>query len=117
MLLCKLHSEIPLVEQDTAIYGFLRIAKLGVCIDCLLTETHGLELLTKLLKDGRLFWQGVNDIGQVSEVLHLVISKGKILVFVGQLVVLGCLGPFLPLSGVVSKILVHSSQHLIVTSS
>lgn len=44
VLFGKINGQVPLVEQDAAIDGFLGIAELGVGVDSLLAKAHRLEL-------------------------------------------------------------------------
>ena len=52
MLFGKIDSQVPLVEQDAAIDGFLGITELGVRIDSFLAQTHRLELFAEFVKNG-----------------------------------------------------------------
>ena len=82
MLLGQLHRQVPLVEEDAAVDGFLRIAELYVGIYGLFAKSHRLELFTEFVQDWRLLRQRVNHIGQVGEVFHLVVSDSEALMVV-----------------------------------
>ena len=62
VLLGQLYSQVPLVEEHAAIYGLLRVTKLHEGIDCVLAESHRLELLTNHVESWRLLGQRVYHI-------------------------------------------------------
>ena len=96
-MLGKLNSQVPLVEEDAAVYSSFDVTKLDKGVDSSLAQSHRLELLAHNMEKGCVRRKRGDHLLETVEVFHLVISLRQTFEVLGELVILGGLCPLLPL--------------------
>ena len=88
VLFSQLYGRIPLIQEDAAVDCFLYFAHFEVGLASCFAKTHGLESLSKGVKNRRILWKNSDELLKLVKVFQFEVSLYKALVVLGILVIL-----------------------------